>query len=208
MTHYFEHEKANEQKWDRRSESFDDKRFNYFRWMQKQVLSLIHFQKGTAFLDLGCGTGWAVCYIANLLEGQGRFIGVDISKGMLQRANENAAGLENVGFYNASAEQVPIEDNVIDNIICTNSFHHYLHPEKALAEIYRVLKDKGRVHVLDVTSDDFFVNWIDRRTAKREKEHVRFHNTREMAEMFSMTGLNHLESRRILYPLKVHVAEK
>ncbi|HUK99571.1 MAG TPA: methyltransferase domain-containing protein [Nitrospirota bacterium] len=208
MSQLAEHEKANEQKWDRRSESFDNKRFNYFRWMQKQVLSLIRFQKSTSFLDLGCGTGWAVCHVSNLLNGQGQFIGIDISKGMTQRAKENSAGLKNVSFYNASAEQLPIEGDTIDNIICTNSFHHYLHPEKALAEIRRVLKDKGRIYILDVTSDDFFINWIDSLIAKREKGHVRFHNTREIGNMFLTTGLKHIQSKWIWYPLKVHVAEK
>ena len=105
--------------------------------MQKQVLSLISFQPGTSFLDLGCGTGWAVCYVADLLEGQGQFIGIDISQGMIERARENASRLENVHFRIASAEQLPVEDETMDNIICTNSFHHYLHPEKALAEIHQ-----------------------------------------------------------------------
>jgi len=208
MSHLAEHEKRNEQKWDQRSETFDNKRFNYFRWMQKQVLALILLQKGTSFLDLGCGTGWAVCYIANLLEGQGKFMGVDISMGMLQRANKNAGGLKHVGFYNASAERLPIEEKTVDYIICTNSFHHYLHPERALAEMLRIMKDKGRVYIMDVTSDDFLVNWIDRRQAKREREHVRFHSTHEIKELFSMAGLKHIQSRRIWYPLKVHVAEK
>jgi ubiquinone/menaquinone biosynthesis C-methylase UbiE len=70
MSQPVEHDKANEQKWDKRSNSFDKKRFDYFRWMQKQVLALIHFEKGTSFLDMGCGTGWAVCYVSNLLEGR------------------------------------------------------------------------------------------------------------------------------------------
>ncbi len=163
MTHLAEHEKANEQKWDIRSKSFDNKRFNYFRWMQKQVLSLISFQPGTSFLDLGCGTGWAVCYVADLLEGQGQFTGIDISQGMIERARENASRLENVHFHIASAEQLPIEDDTMDNIICTNSFHHYLHPEKALAEVYRVLKEKGRIYILDLLRMmSSRIGWINR----------------------------------------------
>jgi|GEM_PF-7095676 hypothetical protein len=51
-------------------------------------------------------------------------------------------------------------------------------------EIRRILKDKGRVYIMDVTS------------------------TREMAAMFSMAGLKHVESKWIWYPLKVHAAEK
>jgi len=198
MSHLAEHEKANEQKWNKRSESFDNKRFDYFRWMQKRVLSLISFRPGTSFLDLGCGTGWAVCYVAGLLKGQGQFTGIDISKGMIERARENASSLENVHFHIASAEQLPIEDETIDNIICTNSFHHYLHPEKALAEIKRVLKDKGRVYILDFTFDNFLSNWYDGRHSRKEKEHVRFHSTHEMTELFSMARLARLYPKILL----------
>jgi ubiquinone/menaquinone biosynthesis C-methylase UbiE len=127
---------------------------------------------------------------------------------MIQRAKENASGLKNAGFYNANAGQLPIEDNTADTIICTNSFHHYLHPDKALAEIQRVLKARGRVYILDAASDNLFVNWIDSRQAKREREHVRFHGTQEMAGLFSSAGLKHVQSKWIWYPLKVHVAEK
>jgi len=208
VSHLAEHEKANEQKWNKRSESFDTKRFNYFRWMQKRALSLISFHPGTSFLDLGCGTGWAVCYVASLLEGQGQFIGIDISQGMIERARENASGLENVHFHIASAEQLPIEDKTIDHIICTNSFHHYLYPEKALAEVYRVLKEKGQIYILDVTSDDFFTNWMDQSHAKSEKEHVRFHSSKEMKDLFSKAGLRYVKSKLIWYPVKVHIAVK
>ncbi len=208
MTHLAEHEKANEQKWNRRSEFFDNKRFDYFRWMQKQVLSLICFQTGTSFLDLGCGTGWAVCYVAGLLNGQGQFTGIDISQGMIERARENASGLENVNFHIASVEQLPIEDETIDHIICTNSFHHYLLPDKALAEVHRVLKNKGQVYILDVTSDDFFTNWMDQSHAKKEKEHVRFHSTKEMKDLFSKAGLSYAKSKLIWYPVNVYIAQK
>ncbi|HUH98059.1 MAG TPA: methyltransferase domain-containing protein [Anaerolineales bacterium] len=203
-----EHERANAQKWDQRSDSYEDRRFDYFRWMQKRVLALIPFEKGGSFLDLGCGTGWAVRYVADLLDGEGQFIGVDISRGMLQRATENAAGLRNVSFCNALAEQLPIKNDAVDNILCTNSFHHYLHPERALAESSRVLKGHGRIWILDVSSDDFLSNGYDRWIAAREKEHVRFHSTREMAWLFSTAGLKYVQSRRIWYPLKAHIAEK
>jgi len=205
---FTQHEKANEQKWNRRSQSYDEKRFDWFRWMQKQALALMDLQRGDSFLDLGCGTGWAVCYVANLLEEQGQFIGVDISDGMIAKAKEKSLGLKNVSFYHASVEKLPIENEQVNKVLCTNSFHHYLNPEAALTEVYRVMKAKGRIYILDVTSDDFFINWMDRRAARREKEHVRFHSTPEFKKMFAAVGLKYVSSLRIAYPLRVHIAEK
>jgi ubiquinone/menaquinone biosynthesis C-methylase UbiE len=207
MENINEHNKVNEQKWDAWSKTFDKKKFNYFRYMQKNVISMINLQENTNFLDLGCGTGWAVCYVATLLKGQGNFIGIDISKGMIEKAKENALGLKNVSFYKASAEELPLENDYFDNIICTNSFHHYLNPIKALTEANRVLKQKGKIYILDITADNFFIKWIDRRHRKKEKEHVKFYSTIEYKDMFSQVGLKYIKSRSIKY-LKVHIAEK
>jgi len=98
-----------------------------------------------------------------------------------------------------------------DIIICTMSFHHYLNPGKAIAEAYRVLKQKGRIYILDVTTDDFITRWIDVLISKKEKGHVHVkqYNTAEYKQMFSRAGLKYIESKIILsYPLKVHIAEK
>ena len=77
-------------------------------------------------------------------------------------------------------------------------------------EVERVLKPDGRIHILDITADDFFIRRIDARIIKKEKEHVKFYGSREFDSFFLQAGLKHLSSRRLmfLYPLKVHVAEK
>jgi len=152
-----------------------------------------------------------VRYAAGLLEGQGHFIGIDISEGMISKAKENSLGLTNARYYRASSEELPLENNYFDIIICTMSFHHYLNPGKAIAEAYRVLKQKGRIYILDVTTDDFITRWIDVLISKKEKGHVHVkqYNTAEYKQMFSRAGLKYIESKIILsYPLKVHIAEK
>lgn len=210
MKNVYDHEVANEQKWSQRAATYDDKRFNYFRLIQRRLIASMNITSPVNFLDLGCGTGWAVCYVANLLEGRGKFVGVDISRGMVERAKINATGMPQVGFCQASAEDLPFKDHSFDTAICSNSFHHYLRPERALKEARRVLKPDGRIHILDITADDFFIRWIDERTRAREKEHVQFYSTDEYIRMFAQAGLRHIRSKRVrmMYPLKVHVGEK
>ena len=203
-----EHEKANDKKWSRRSQTYDEKRHNYFRYMQKRLISIMNLNENSNFLDLGCGTGWAVRYIAGLLKGQGNFIGVDISGGMIEKAKANTERMSNVRFYQASSESLPLEKDYFDNIICTNSFHHYLNPVKALSEIFRVLKQNGRIYILDVTADDIFTKLIDSHVRKKEKEHVKFYSTSEYKIMFSKAKLKYIKSKIIFYPLKAHIAEK
>jgi ubiquinone/menaquinone biosynthesis C-methylase UbiE len=205
-----DHDAVNEKKWSHRAANFDDKRYDYFRFLQKELVSSAGIHSPSTFLDLGCGTGWAVRYTANLLEGKGYFVGIDISKGMIEKAKSNSIGLPNMEFYQASADDLPFDSDTFDTIICSNSFHHYSQPIQTLQEVKRVLKPSGKIHILDITADDFFIRWIDRRVSKREKEHVKFYGTKEYACMFTQAGLKHVRSSRlkILYPLKVHVGEK
>ena len=201
---------ANEQKWSRRAATYDDKWHDYFRFMQKELISMAKINPPINFLDLGCGTGWAVCHVAQMTNGQGNFVGIDIAKGMIEKSKENAKGLPNVRFYEASSDNLPLESDYFDTIICTNSFHHYSRPEAALSEANRVLKPDGGIFILDVTADDFFIRWIDSKVRANEKEHVKFYGSNEYLSMFKKAGLIHEASRRIkvFYPLKVHIGRK
>ena len=210
MNNPYDHNAANDKKWSRRAVTFDDKRHDYFRFMQSQLIVSIKIHSPSTFLDLGCGTGWAVRYVATLLNGQGRFVGIDIAKGMIEKAKNNSIGIPNVEFHEASADKLPFDNNIFDTVICSNSFHHYPQPVEALMEVERVLKPNGKIYILDVTADDFFIRQINEIVKRREKEHVSFYSTFEYTHMFDQAGLKHIQSRRlkIFYPLKVHVGEK
>ncbi len=208
MNSRVEHTELNERKWDTRAAAYDQKRFDYFRWMQRRVLGLIDLNPGLRFLDIGCGTGWAVRYVAGRLQDIGGFYGVDISGAMVETAQAQSQNFENVHFYKSSAEQLPLNSGSVDCAICTNSFHHYLDPLEVLVGVCRVLAETGRLYILDVTSDDFVIRWMDGLVRRREPEHVRFYGSREYQAMFAAAQLKYLGSRMIAYPIKVHMAAK
>jgi ubiquinone/menaquinone biosynthesis C-methylase UbiE len=201
---------ADGEKWDTRAITYDCKRYDYFRFMQRLLLATINFKAPASFLDLGCGTGWAVRYVASKLNGNGIFIGIDLSEGMIEKAVENVGGLPNVEFFRANAEELPFRDGYFDIIVCSNSFHHYPHPEKALKEAQRVLKPTGRISILDITADDFFIRCVDANVRRKEREHIKFYSTKEYEAMMSRVGLIHNGSHvlGVFYPLKVHGGEK
>jgi ubiquinone/menaquinone biosynthesis C-methylase UbiE len=207
------HSELNKEKWDGRARDFDDKRFVYFRIMQRRLISLLALKVNQRLLDMGCGTGWAVRYAASLVDQHGEFYGIDISSKMIEKAIANYSDYRNIHFYETSAEQLPFKNNYFDFIICSNSFHHYFNPDKVLAEVYRVLKPAGRIYILDITSDGFIGRMIDRWTKKREPEHVKYYSTEEYHRLFFNAGLYHLNSRllpgRLIgFPMKVHIGEK
>jgi SAM-dependent methyltransferase len=45
------------------------------------------------------------------------------------------------------AHHLPFEDNCFDAVVVMNAFEHYHDPNKVAAEVYRVLKPSGRIHI-------------------------------------------------------------
>jgi ubiquinone/menaquinone biosynthesis C-methylase UbiE len=203
-----ERELANDRKWSRRAETFDKWRHAYFRLIQNRLIRYVRPREGSRLLDLGCGTGWAIIRAAALTGANGLAVGIDISRGMIERATKNAGHVPNAAFYLAGADKLPLEGDYFDVVISTNSFHHYPDQLAALAEVHRVLKPGGRVYILDLSADDPFTRWVDRRSREREPEHARYYSAKEFAGMFAHVGLHYIRSKPIWYPLKVHMASK
>ncbi len=203
-----EHIELNKQKWDSWAKSFDMKIYDFFRYMQKRTISLTALKEKDYFLDIGCGTGWAVRYASKIITENGKAFGIDLSPKMIEKAKVNSVNNKNVFFLQADAEILPFEDNIFELVICTNSFHHYLDPLKVLNEVFRVLKKGGELYILDVTTDNFLTMMIDKGFKKTEQEHVKYYSTQEFKNFFSRAKLNYIASKLILPFVKVHIAKK
>ena len=51
------HATLNARKWDTRAETYDERRFNYFRLMQRKVVSFLELKQGIYFWTLAVGQG-------------------------------------------------------------------------------------------------------------------------------------------------------
>lgn len=203
-----EHIELNQQKWDSWAKSFDRKIYDFFRFMQKRTISLTALKEKDYFLDIGCGTGWAVRHASKIIKENGKAFGIDLSPKMIEIAKSNSQNNQNVFFFQANAENLPFEDNFFEFIICTNSFHHYFDTLKVLDEVFRVLKKEGEIYILDVTTDGFLAKMLDKVFQKEEQEHVKYYSTQEFKEFYAKANLNYIASKLILPFVKVHIAKK
>lgn len=108
--------------------------------------------KGDTVVDLGSGAG-NDCFIARHEAGEtGRVIGVDFTPAMVEKAQANAAkmGFGNVEFRLGDIENMPIEDNTADVVVSNCVLNLVPNKEKAISEIYRVLKHGGHFSISDV----------------------------------------------------------
>ncbi|MGH9317830.1 MAG: methyltransferase domain-containing protein [Thermoanaerobaculia bacterium] len=122
-------------------------------------VSLAGLKEGEAFLDLGSGAGIDVFIAAKKVGPSGRALGVDMTDPMLAVANENRPivaanlGYDVVQFRRGFLESIPAETKDFD--VVTSNCVVNLSPDKSkvFSEIWRVLKDHGRVIIADIVSD-------------------------------------------------------
>jgi ubiquinone/menaquinone biosynthesis C-methylase UbiE len=205
-----EHIRLNELKWDKWAPVADGKewRYEYLRKAQNHVLEIADLKPGINFLDIGCGTGWAVSHAAKICNYNGAFYGIDISAKMIGKAQDNYPDPEVFHFIKANSESIPLADETFDRIICTNSFHHYLHPLKVMEEIHRLLKPGGKVYILDPIADSLFIKFIDILIRLLEKEHVKLYSSNEFKKLMESAGLKYLESDNFDKQHKVQIGLK
>ncbi|NCC49975.1 MAG: class I SAM-dependent methyltransferase [Spartobacteria bacterium] len=95
-------------------------------------------------LDVGCGPGYT---IIPLLKKGWDITGMDISPEMLERAKKNIsdAGLDasQPHFLQGDIEKLPFEDHQFDSLACIGVVEYLREDDKALSELWRVLKPGG-----------------------------------------------------------------
>lgn len=98
-------------------------------------------------LDVGCGTGMLSERLLGAFPSC-RLAGVDLSPAMVERARARLAGRAEV--READAERLPFHDGAFDLVVCNDSFHHYPDPDRAVFQMWRVLRKGGALVLGDV----------------------------------------------------------
>lgn len=97
-------------------------------------------KSGDEVLELGCGTGY---FTRELVKLNVHITAIDISPELIEEAKK-AINNENVNFQIQNAYQMYFAENKFDSVVGSSVLHH-LDIEKAISEMFRVLKPGGHI---------------------------------------------------------------
>jgi ubiquinone/menaquinone biosynthesis C-methylase UbiE len=114
---------------------------------------------GEVCVDLGSGRGTDAIRLAEAVGPLGFVYGIDISDGMIEKANIIAEKLsvKNIKFLKSPLEKLDIPDDSVDFVISNCTINHAENKQAVWNEIFRILKKGGRF----VVSDIYAVNLVD-----------------------------------------------
>lgn len=118
---------------------------------KRRLIQQAHIQPGQWVLDVGCGTGTLTLLIKQR-HPDSDVIGMDGDPAILAQARVKAlVARANLTFTQGLAFALPYSDNSFDRVLSSLVFHHLTreHKRRAMAEIYRVLRPGGEVHIAD-----------------------------------------------------------
>ncbi|HEX2981621.1 MAG TPA: arsenite methyltransferase [Anaerolineaceae bacterium] len=135
--------------WDQLREGFFDDA------LRQAAIARAYLRPDMVVADVGAGTGFLSAALAPLVQ---RVYALDGSPEMLEVAQRNLAGVENVVFQPADGAALPLPDASLDAVFANMYLHHCPDPQAAIREMARLVRPGGRLVITDL--DQHAYAWL------------------------------------------------
>jgi len=164
--------------------------------------------KGDRALDLCTGTGSVAVELAKRVGEDGLIIGLDFSRGMLQKAKEKVLtlNLNQLHLLQANVSQLPFKQSSFHGVTCSHAFYELKEVERsdAIDEVARILIDGGRFCLMEHAKPEklvpklffyvrlFFLGSRDTRKFLSEENTIFGKSFKNITKVMSPTGRSKL----------------
>lgn len=166
------------------------------------ILENLDLTGNEKILEVGCGRGFYLRVLKSVWPVLA-ITGVDLNPKYLKKAEEFMGELR-VDLRVANATKLPFKDKTFDRIIATEILEHIPDDEKAISEMFRVLKTGGTIMVTVPSNNYPFLwdplNWILERTVGWHlpsniwwlsgiwADHIRLYDERQLKDKMESNG--------------------
>ena len=122
------------------------------RGWKRFAAHIARVRPGARILDLAGGTGDLTARLAPRVGTSGQVVLADMSRAMVERGRARLIDLgftANVHYARCDAECLPFPDRCFDRVLIGFGLRNVTHRDRALAEMYRVLRPAGMLLVLE-----------------------------------------------------------
>lgn len=167
------------------------------------VLSLLAVTPDERVLDIGCGNARDIVRIA---EQGGEVFGVDISAGMIAAARQELEriGMDSITLQVGDATSLDFPDASFDKVLCSEVIEHIPDASRALRELWRVLRPRGRL-VLSTPNKASWYGleryWVWEGLLRRKWPHPcdEWRNMTEVIALLEQNGFRVSEQRSVCF---------
>jgi ubiquinone/menaquinone biosynthesis C-methylase UbiE len=138
--------------------------------LRRTWLEFSGVRPGDRVIDVGCGTGVVTRDLAQRVGRQGRVVGIDPSRRLIEVAvrRMEEGGLKGRNeFRSADGAALPYPDGSFDLVVASAVFSHVPNGVEVLAEMVRVARAGGTVVVFDHDIDTIVINADNRELTRR-----------------------------------------
>jgi ubiquinone/menaquinone biosynthesis C-methylase UbiE len=118
----------------------------------KKYLDLLGMKPKERVLDVGCGKGIFLARIRKTYKVKG--VGVDLSPKSIAQAKRWSE--PDLVFQVAEATKLPFKNQTFDYVLSFDTLEHIQDQKKALSEMVRVLKDRGKLLIYTINKNQAF----------------------------------------------------
>ncbi len=190
----------------KRAKEFQRRTGLEYSTLLKQILENAELYPGMHVLEVAAGTGMIARHLVGLVGSEGKIIGIDSTKELIEQARLDAQSAKvstRIEWRVAPIKHLPFPEGEFDLVACGLTFNQF-DPQDFFAEMHRILRLEGvLLTAAELTAPATLSDWWQkaRRQYNRlfkgeaEEANAHYHSSYELTEMLRATGFRQIVMR-------------